>query len=113
MLEIYKNRYNQFLCTNSLETNISAQTGITFQIKETLDEDATVLVELQNLAAGGSDNEIAAVDYTIGSIRLKFNASKVETIEEGYYWGEAIVTISSNEYVLFQVRVNILPVLVD
>lgn len=112
MLEIYKNRYNQFLCTNSLETDIDAQSGIVFQIKETLDEDAEVLVELQNTGAGGGDTEIAEVDYTIGSLRLKFSAAKVETIDEGYYWGEAVVTISSKEYILFQTKVLILPVAV-
>lgn len=113
MLEVYKNRYNQFLCTNSLETNISAETGITFQIKETLDESATVLVELQNTAAGGSDNEIAEVDYAVGSLRLKINASDVETITKGYYWGEAKVILSSKPYVLFQVRIHILPIAVE
>ena len=112
MLEIYINRYNQFLCTNSLQTDISSQSGIVFQIKETLDETAEVLVELKNTGAGGGDTEIAEVDYNVGSIRLKFNADIVDDINEGYYWGEAVVTISSKEYILFQTKINILPVAV-
>jgi hypothetical protein len=107
MLNIYKGKYNQFLCTNSLETDVSSQTGITFQIKEILDEDAAVLVELKNIAAGGSDNEIAEVDYTKSSHRLKFDASDVDTIEVGYYWGEAKIIIGGKEYMFYQVRVKI------
>ena len=112
MIEIYKNRYNQFLCTNALETSITGG-AITFQIKESLDEDATVLVELQNTAAGGGDGEIQDVDVSKGTIRLKINADVVDTIETGFYWGEAKVVISTKPYVLFQVRVVINPILVS
>ena len=112
MIEIYKNRYNQFLCTNALETSITGG-AITFQIKESLDENATVLVELQNTAAGGGSTEIEDVDLSKGTIRLKINASDIETIENGYYWGEAKVIISTKPYVLFQVRIIVKPILVS
>ena len=112
MLDIYKGKYNQFLCTNSLETDVSSQSGITFQIKETLDEDDDVLIELKNTGAGGGDTEIAEVDYTKSSHRLKFDASDVDSIEVGYYWGEAKIIISGKEYMFYQTRVNIHPVAV-
>ena len=108
MLNIYKGKYNQFLCENSEETDIDGG-AITLQIKTELTETATALVKLQNTAAGGGDTEILEVDYTIGSFRLKFAADLFDDIDIGYYWAEAKIIISSVEYMLFQTKVNVLP----
>lgn len=109
MIELYINTYNQYLCTDSNQTDLDTQTGIEFVIKEELDDDADALLTLQNTAAGGGDSEIEEVDYTIGSLRLKIDANDFSLLDIGLYWGEATVIISSKTYVLFQTRVEIKP----
>ena len=111
MLEIDIGRYNQFLCTNRLQTNINGG-AITFQIKKTLDPDDSVLVELKNTGAGGGPTEIEDVDLSIGSIRLKIQEALTENINAGWHWGEAMVTISGEDYLLFQTPVKMEKVLI-
>ena len=106
MIEIYIGRYNQVLCTNRLQTDITGA-AITFQIKRTLDPNESVLVELKNTAAGGGSTEIEDVDLSIGSIRLKMQEAQTASLNAGWYWGEAKATISSEDYLLFQTPVKI------
>jgi len=100
------------LCTDSNQTDITGA-AITFQIKDSIDESATILVEKQNTAAGGGSDEIEDVDLSIGSFRVKIDAVDTINFTEGYYYCEAKAVISTKPYVLFLIKIKLLDALVS
>ena len=103
---MYIGRYNQFLCTNRLLTDI-AGAAITFELKKNLDPNEAALFQLQNTGAGGGSDEIEDVDLSISSIRLKVQEAMTADLDAGWYWGEAKAVISGEDYLLFQTKVKL------
>lgn len=85
--------------------------SLIFQIKESLDKNATVLVERKNATAGGDDTEIEDFDLSGGIYKVHLLPAHVADL--GKFYCETKMTLGGKENTIFQRRFKVIPVVID
>jgi len=85
--------------------------SLVFEIKATLDMNATALVQRKNVTAGGDATEIENSDLTNGEYKVHLLPEHVDTL--GSFFCEVKMTLASKDSTIFQKRFNVLPVVID
>lgn len=96
------------------QVNITGASLI-FQSKAVLNTGATVLFELKNETAGGSDSEIEEVSGLVSGVyRLHISPSNLTGLNiGGTYWCETKMTSGGKDSTIFQEKLEIVATLVD
>ena len=114
-VDVYQDRHSTLKITtkNPITKVVAPITGaaLVFQIKTSLDKNATPLVEKQNSAAGGDATEIEDSDLGNGEYKVHLEPTDVPNI--GKFFCEVKMTLSLKESTIFQKRFNVVPVVID
>lgn len=114
-VDVYQDRHITLKITtkNPITKVVVNITGaaLVFQIKASLDINATALVEKKNTTAGGDATEIENSDLTNGEYKVHLLPENIADL--GKFFCEVKMTLSSKETTIFQKRFNVLPVVID
>lgn len=114
-VNVYQDRHSTLKITtkNPITKVVVDITGasLVFQIKQSLDINATALVERKNTAAGGDATEIEDSNLTNGEYKVHLIPTHVADL--GKFFCEVKMTLAAKDTTIFQKRFNVVPVVID